>query len=719
MVGALSICILAGLHVFSLNSSVLAGDRAWASLSITAPIGGAVIQGGTTYTVTWNVSAYSGITLDLIDPSYNLIQRISDGMTNPPTPPNCKSVTWNVPSNLWASNYRLFIQMYDYSGNIAAWYYTGYFSIYGPPTVTGISPTSGQVGTVVTINGSHFGNAAGLGVKLGGTAASAVTWVSTSQITATVPAISQGSYPVTATNPGGASNTYYSFDVVSPTISVSPTIFTFTAQEGGTNPASQTLYISNSGSGTMNWSVSESETWLTLSPASGSNSGSVTLSVDTAGLTAGTYSAQITVAAPGASNTPRYVTVNLTVTASPPIISLTPLNLDFSTFEGTAKPADQKFQITNTGGGTLDWAVSKPANCTWLSFSPASGTGPAEVTVSADPAGLALGTRTANITVSGTGTASKTVSVSFTITKNTANDPTIYVTPETVTATAYHGSTTPVSVTIHVKNTGGGTLNWTASKNVPWLTLQPSTGTGDSDFVAYIDPSGKAVDTYPAQITVTANGATNTPVAIPVSLNIIEVPPTEPHISVSPSTISLSGLVGVNNLNIPVINVSNPGDKTLNWSAASDAPWLTLGTTSGTDEGAIPLSINMAALLAGDHTATITITAPGADNSPCAVTVNLTLVPLYDEPYNCPNPFNPVTGTKIIFTLDDSSKAKIMIFNTNGKSIWEKSIDTAGPQLVEWDGKDMFGKYVGYGPYLYFIIVDGKVIGKGEMCAFK
>jgi hypothetical protein len=127
----------------------------------------------------------------------------------------------------------------------------------------------------------------------------------------------------------------------------------------------------------------------------------------------------------------------------------------------------------------------------------------------------------------------------------------------------------------------------------------------------------------------------------------------------------------------------------------------------------------MAALQAGKHTATITITAPDAVNSPFNIPVTLLLTPVYDHPYNRPNPFMPEDGTKIIFDLEEQSSAKIMIYNVSGKLAWQQNVSGVGPQEVPWDGKDIVGNYVANGPYYYFIVVNGKVTAKGEMCALK
>jgi hypothetical protein len=75
------------------------------------------------------------------------------------------------------------------------------------PTVISISPANGDVagGTIVTIAGGGFVN--GATVTIGGIAATGVTWVSATSITATAPANTVGAKDVVVTNPYGQSGT--------------------------------------------------------------------------------------------------------------------------------------------------------------------------------------------------------------------------------------------------------------------------------------------------------------------------------------------------------------------------------------------------------------------------------------------------------------------------------------------------------------------------------
>ena len=93
-------------------------------------------------------------------------------------------------------------------------------------SVNSVSPSSGDTtgGTVVTVAGNNF--ASGATVSFGGTSASNVSFISSTQLTATTPAHTAGSVNVSVTNPDGASTSLagaFSFGTTSLKVSaVSP-----------------------------------------------------------------------------------------------------------------------------------------------------------------------------------------------------------------------------------------------------------------------------------------------------------------------------------------------------------------------------------------------------------------------------------------------------------------------------------------------------------------
>jgi len=96
--------------------------------------------------------------------------------------------------------------------------------------------------------------------------------------------------------------------------------FTFNGQEGGSNPAPQTLTIKNTGTATLKYNIIKDASWLSVNPKSGSvKSGerSHTVSVDTGGMSHGSYSGTITITDPDATNNPQQVSVTLELSEKP------------------------------------------------------------------------------------------------------------------------------------------------------------------------------------------------------------------------------------------------------------------------------------------------------------------------------------------------------------------------------------------------------------------
>ena len=145
-----------------------------------------------------------------------------------------------------------------------------------------------------------------------------------------LPAGTTGSFSITVRGaniagdgvPGNADTTDQDFALVvyngtqtagTPTIGVSPTSFSFSGTAGGANPASQSLSVTNTGGGTLSFTASTNQPWLAAAPGSGTAPASVAVSVNTAGLAAGTYTGAVTITSAGATNSPLSVPVTLTV----------------------------------------------------------------------------------------------------------------------------------------------------------------------------------------------------------------------------------------------------------------------------------------------------------------------------------------------------------------------------------------------------------------------
>jgi hypothetical protein len=98
-----------------------------------------------------------------------------------------------------------------------------------------------------------------------------------------------------------------------PLIVLNPTEFHFYGCENGPNPPYQYLQITNGGEGSLNWSATNSSSWLSLNPNSGTAPSSVKLSMDISGLSLGNYKDTIVVNG-NAPNSPQEAYVMLHIT---------------------------------------------------------------------------------------------------------------------------------------------------------------------------------------------------------------------------------------------------------------------------------------------------------------------------------------------------------------------------------------------------------------------
>jgi len=74
--------------------------------------------------------------------------------------------------------------------------------------------------------------------------------------------------------------------------------------------------------------------------------------------------------------------------------------------------------------------------------------------------------------------------------------------------------------TILINNLGGGTLNWTVSKDADWLICTPGSGNGNGIVSVSVVPAGLPVGTYAGTISIQDPAAVNSPVTVPVTLKI-------------------------------------------------------------------------------------------------------------------------------------------------------------------------------------------------------
>ncbi|HEY4034233.1 MAG TPA: hypothetical protein VGL94_09755 [Ktedonobacteraceae bacterium] len=245
---------------------------------------------------------------------------------------------------------------------------------------------------------------------------------------------------------GGSPQTITVTFMVQPPCTLAPPsskALAFSATQGQSDPAAQSIILTASGNcgWPLSWkaaAVGSAPSWLKFTPVSGSFANSnqtATLKIapSIAGLSPGTYSAQVSISAldalgQTAQGSPQTFTVTLNVT-QPCSLQVGSTSLSFTVQQGQTSTG-QNVPISSTGSCALPISWSGSGNTTWLVLSPTSGTDQgsgSSLGVSVNAAQLTAGSYTGVITLSATDKSGaaivgspKSISVSITVTSATA-----------------------------------------------------------------------------------------------------------------------------------------------------------------------------------------------------------------------------------------------------------------------------------------------------------
>jgi len=417
----------------------------------------------------------------------------------------------------------------------------GFFNVYNDntaPIISGPTTMSLTTGYAATSTGVYTvaGNPVPTLTKTSGNAS--ITWNNTTKKLNIAAGLPVGSYPVvlTATN-GVTPNATITFTLTvsaapTYTATISPTSKTFTgATVGYGAQTAQQFIITNTGTGTISslaaalsgTNASSFEISTALSPTSIAAGGTATVSVrPKTGLAAGTYTATLTVT--GSNSISRSATLSFTVSAAPTYTAtISPTSKTFTgATVGYGAQTAQQFIITNTGTGTISSLAAALSGTNASSFEISAALSLTSIvsggtaTVSVRPkTGLAAGTYTATLTVTGSNSISRSATLSFTVSAAPTYTATISPTSKTFTgATVGYGAQTAQQFII--TNTGTGTISslaaalsgTNASSFEISTALSPmSIAAGGTATVSVRPKTGLAAGTYTATLTVTGSNS--------------------------------------------------------------------------------------------------------------------------------------------------------------------------------------------------------------------
>ena len=304
-------------------------------------------------------------------------------------------------------------------------------------------------------------------------------------------------------------------------------------------------------------------------------------------------------------------------------IVLDSATISFSVVRGSSLPPPKSFTVVNTGGDTLSWSAS--SNAAWLSVLPPAGrSNRATLNVKVLNNGLLPGNNSATITVSGTDAdnSPQTVQVSCAVVDQPAH---IGLDSMMMAFEAIQNGPLPTAKSFVLRNTGGGTLNWSAATTAAWLSVDPASGSSNIDTVtARIISTAVTPGIHSAVIIVSAAGADNSPESLLVSYTVTA----PPHIVVDSATMSFASSQYGPLPPSKTFRISNAGDGTLKWSISHSATWLDVVPDSGSgNPSVVTVSVNATNMAPGSYQDNLQITATGADNSPQIVGVTYVVGP--------------------------------------------------------------------------------------------
>jgi uncharacterized protein (TIGR03437 family) len=310
-----------------------------------------------------------------------------------------------------------------------------------------------------------------------------------------------------------------------PILQTSKSQISFTA-ENGQPPLPQTIGVTLGGQPATGAraAVAPGAGWLSAQAAGGQ----ITITVNPAGLLAGTYTGSVLITAEGAANSPLTVPVTFTVPGIPEF-DISQSALAFVASRTNSQPQSTMVTLGSGGGTPVNFDLNVTAS-TWLSVTPLTGSTPANLTITVDPKDLRPGSYTGSVIVNSSGHKVRTIVVNLVV----ADAPVVSSSPPFLEFNYLNGSDMPGPVNVWVGRFGAN-VSVTATTTEPWVTVDPASPTTSGPVKVTVVPTGLPAGIHRASLVLTATGTTvaGTPVTaekrVPVTLYVDQ--PASPRIT--------------------------------------------------------------------------------------------------------------------------------------------------------------------------------------------
>ncbi len=412
-----------------------------------------------------------------------------------------------------------------------------------------------------------------------------------------------------------------------PRIKATPTALFFNAVAGGANPAPQTLKITNIGGGTLNWAVTKAESWLSLVPTSGVDSGGVAVSCDITGLPIGTVMDTIVVSDPAALNNPVKVPVKLTLGSNLPMIeAVHPVNHYILDFDTVGIIFSRTFMIKNSGIGTLDYTVTESSSRI-QHITPSTGTAPQTVTVEYKIATAFDGADYWDTVIV---TSPQAVNSPYPVVLHLhyVSEPAVLFAPaDTVTLNIFEcqqgDGKLPQVVNLPIMNIGGDDpVNVSVTTGTTYYDYELISSELPTQVRFTPKELGLPLGTYLDSMFITADNAINSPKKVMVKYKVNPASQT-PQLLVNRTYLTVPYQEESGPANTAGFSVNNKYGGCMSWFTEEDIPWMIPVADSGQVPGEWDFVTDAPGYVLGQYYDTIYVHAPGASNPTIPIPVAL------------------------------------------------------------------------------------------------
>src|SRR5579862_4479406 len=410
-----------------------------------------------------------------------------------------------------------------------------------------------------------------------------------------------------------------------------PQQITFNTQTGVTTPSQTILLSSATGAANVTVTAASDSGWLTVTPEAGTTPLVVTASVGTGALTTGVHLGFINILS-GTTTVSVPVTLNANTTGSTSAISSTPNSLSFIFPFGSSAAASQSVSLSSSSHSVTNYSATVLTNNggSWLSVSPSAGSLPGSLQVTVNPVPLFSnpGTFNAAVAINAPGTNGTSIPVLVTI----QGVPALDVSPAKLGFGYQLGAAAPEAQALTLSSSTGANIGFTATTQTSncgnWIVLNQNSGATPSTLSVQVNTSGLTAGQCTGQINISAPGASDSGVVVPVSLLVSTLPLIQAPVIGPTFTYQIGGTPpGPQSVQV----TSSTAGLSIAASATPDNSgpnFLEVAPATGTTPQSLTLTVNPTTLQnlgPGTYTETVTLSGTGAGNSPQTFDVTLTV----------------------------------------------------------------------------------------------